>query len=144
MWWKCKRYNMCVVLFRLSLAVPELWWGPAAAQCPLVPARRAACRRVWGVWRVCWGVGAGPMRVSRCSETSKCERESWKTAKTPSGRERWSLSGTLNLEKRDNGLTLKLECDADQCNVQSVKCILPAFVGNTSSSVSSSWMYDMA
>lgn len=89
----------------LCSIVPGLWWGPAEAPCPPAPAERAACRRGWGVWRACWGGGAGPAPASLCSETSKCERESEKTAKTPSERGRWSLSETPNLQKtlRDDG-----------------------------------------
>lgn len=79
--------------------VPGLWLGPAEAQCPPAPAGHAACRRGWGVWRACWGGGAGPAPASLCSETSKYERESGKTEETPSARERWSLSETPNLQK---------------------------------------------
>lgn len=79
--------------------VPGLWLGPAEAQGPPAPAGRAACRRGWGVWRVCWGGGAGPAPASLCSETSKYEPESGKTAETPSARERWSLSERPNLQK---------------------------------------------
>lgn len=80
--------------------VPGLWLGPAEARGPPAPAGRAGCRRVWGVWRVCWGGGAGPAPAPLCSETSKYERESGKTAETPSARGRWSLSERPNLRKR--------------------------------------------
>lgn len=121
--------------------VPGLWLGPAEAQCPPAPAGRAACKRGRGAWRACWGGVAGPAPASLCSETSKYARESGKTAETPSARERWSLSETPNLQKTRE-MTARGENPTEQIERWDVP--LPAFVGNTSSSVSRSWTYDMA
>lgn len=111
--------------FRFSRAVPERWWGPEPARFLLAPAERAVDWRVWGVWRVCWGVDAGPERVFLCSETSKCEPESWTTAKTPSGPERQNLWETLNLGKRqhDNSSTIKPEYDVEECSIDYINAV---------------------
>lgn len=103
-----------------------LWLGPAEARCPPAPAGHAACRRGWGVWRACWGGGAGPAPASLCSETSKYERESGKTAEIPSARERWSLSETPNLQKMRE-MTARAE---KPCRTgREVRCFLTCFCG---------------